>query len=177
MGIFYSKCGCNCGVCPLYKQNLKTKADRIRTAEGMKFIGWNPTAEKLKACSGCQSNSGFTYIPKCRVRICAKSNNFKTCANCSIFPCSEVPKVSIADPVSFREQREKTLGQEISEDDFRVYIEVYAGMDHLKAIRSGLADSEINEIKRLPPLSSRTTNVPEDLADENFYHCTLFSPK
>ncbi len=99
--------------------------------------------------------------------MCAKFNNFKTCANCSIFPCSEVPQVSIADPVSFREQREKALGQEISEEDFRAYIEVYAGMDHLKVIRRGLADSEINEIERLPPLSSRTTNVPEGLADES----------
>jgi len=177
MGDFYSKCGCNCGVCPLFKQNLKTKADRNRTAEGMKFIGWNPTAEKLKACSGCQSNSGFTYIPKCRVRMCAKFNNFKTCANCSIFPCSEVPQVSIADPVSFREQREKTLGQEISEEDFRAYIEVYAGMDHLKVIRSGLADSEIYEIERLPPLSSRTTNVPEDLADASLLSLHSFLTK
>jgi hypothetical protein len=135
----------------------------VRTAEGMKFIGWTPKPEKLRQCAGCQVVEGFHYIKNCRVRQCAMQNDLKNCAYCSEFPCSEVPTVSIADPIAFRANREEKLGVPISDENYRTYIEVYAGLNNLKMLQEDIKAEEIKEVKRVP-YSPKIIDFPENVS-------------
>ncbi|MFX0108400.1 MAG: DUF3795 domain-containing protein [Candidatus Hodarchaeota archaeon] len=158
----YSKCGCNCGRCALYTTNLRTAEDRQRAAAGMKYLGWNPTPEKLRKCSGCQSTKGYHYNKNCRVRLCAMKSGFENCAYCSAFPCAEVPTVSFANPEEYRTQRENKMGKPIPEEDYAAYIEVYAGLRNLERIRSSLNQDEVTQVQRIP-YSPRIVELPTDL--------------
>ena len=116
MTLQLGKCGNNCGICPLHITNLQTKDDKEHVATGLsKYINWNPTPEKLKQCYGCQNTSkeAFLYIKGCRVRKCAQYYKLTTCAQCSFFPCEEVPKVSL--DTEYRDKQETRLGEKINE--------------------------------------------------------------
>ena len=128
----------------------------------MKYIGWNPNPEKLRVCSGCQTDKGFHYIKNCRVKLCAKENNIQNCAYCSEFPCSEMPTVSIANPVEYRANRAEKLGNPIPDDAYTAYIEIYAGLSNLMKIRETVRPSEIKQAKRVP-YSPTIIDYPETL--------------
>ncbi len=137
---FLGKCGNDCGSCPLHKNNLLTMEDRIQTAEGCgKYINWNPTPEKLKACSGCQSSKGFLYIPKCKNRMCAYNNNIKNCAYCSEFPCEDSPKLDV-------EKIEKRLGGPIPQEEYNLYVGPWTSTAILQEVRSKLKPSDIADV-------------------------------
>ncbi len=138
---FLGKCGNDCGSCPLHKNNLLTMEDRIKTAQGCyKYINWNPTPEKLKACWGCQSEKGFIYLPKCKNRMCAYHNNVKNCAYCSEFPCEDSPKLNI-------ERIEKKLGRSIPQEEYNLYVGPWTSTAILQQIRQNLSKDEIVQMK------------------------------
>jgi hypothetical protein len=160
MSNLHGKCGNNCGKCPLHITNLQTIEDKEHVALGLsKYINWNPTPEKLKQCYGCQNTSpeAFLYIKGCRVRKCAQHYNLTTCAQCSVFPCEEVPKVSLN--TEYRDKQEIRLGETINEKDYNEFIEVYEGIKHLKEIRK---TDKIIEIVTLN-YSPRVVAFPERL--------------
>jgi hypothetical protein len=157
------KCGNNCGKCPLHITNLQSKEDKQQVAAGLsRYINWNPTPEKLKQCHGCQNTNpeAFLYIKGCRVRKCAQQYNLSTCAQCSAFPCEEVPKVSL--DTEYRAKQEARLGQEINEQDYSKYIEVYEGIKHLQEIREADKIVEIETQNYIP----RVVAFPEKLNED-----------
>ena len=129
----------------------------------MKYIGWNPNPEKLRACSGCQTDKGFHYFKSCRVKLCAKENDIQNCAYCSEFPCAEVPTVSIPNPIEFRANRVAKLGSPIPDEAYTAYIEIYAGLNNLNKIRKTVKPSEIRDAKRVP-YSPNIIDYPESLS-------------
>ena len=159
----FSKCGCNCGRCPSYKENLLTDEDRHRCAEGWaKYIGYHPTPEKLRACVGCQApdDENAVRYQSCYVRKCALRNGVETCAHCSAYPCEDVPRVSFA-----ADQREKIaahLGTPVPEEDYLAFIEPYEGIKHLDAIRASLAPEDIVEMATVS-VRPRIVAFPDDL--------------
>jgi hypothetical protein len=162
MSYLLGKCGNNCGKCLLHISNLKTKEDKKHVADGLsRYINWNPTPEKLKQCYGCQNTNpeAFHYIKGCRVRKCAQHYNLLTCAQCSAFPCEEVPKVSLN--TEHRAKQEARLGEKINEHDYNKFIEVYEGIKYLREIR------RTNEIVQIETLnySPRVVAFPENLND------------
>ena len=164
MSNLFGKCGNNCGKCPLHITNLQTIEDKERVALGLsRYINWNPTPEKLKQCHGCQNTSSeaFLYIKGGRVRKCAQYYKLTTCAQCSVFPCEEVPKVSLN--TDYRDKQEIRLGEKIKEKDYNEFIEVYEGIKHLKEIRKTDKISEIETLNYSP----RTVAFPERL-DEKY---------
>ena len=163
MSNLLGKCGNNCGKCPLHITNLRSKEDKELVAAGLsRYINWNPTPEKLKQCHGCQNTNpeAFLYIKGCRVRKCAQHYNLTTCAQCSAFPCEEVPKVSL--DTGYRGKQEVRLGQDINEQDYNKFIEVYEGIKHLKEIRKA---DEIVEIET-HNYSPRVVAFPENLNED-----------
>ncbi len=160
----FSKCGCNCGHCPSYKENLLTDEDRRQCAEGWaKYIGYRPTPEKLRACVGCQApdDENAVRYQSCYVRKCALRNGVETCAHCSAYPCEDVPRVSFA-----ADQREKIaarLGTPVPEEDYLAFIEPYEGIKHLDAIRASLAPGDIVEMTTVF-VRPRIVAFPDDLS-------------
>jgi len=92
-------CGLDCAKCPIYVATKNNDEElRKKTAEqfGME-------AEKLY-CSMCNSEEGdlFYWCAECPIRACARDRGFKTCAECSDYPCEK-----LAEPhEKYPEQRE-----------------------------------------------------------------------
>ena len=158
----YGKCGNNCGHCSLYVENL-TDDRRQWCVEGLaKYLNWNPKPETLRPCAGCQSSGGYLYLRNCAVRACARHNGAETCAQCTVFPCQDVPTVS--HPVDYRDKLSERLGRPIPEEDYYSFVEPYEGMAHLEAIRTRLCASQLVPPAPVQPLKTRIVAFPGDLS-------------
>jgi hypothetical protein len=158
----YGKCGNNCGHCALHVENLRDNR-RQWCVEGLaKYLNWNPKPESLRPCTGCQSSDGFLYLRNCAVRACARHNGVETCAQCTVFPCQDVPTVS--HPADYRDKLSERLGHPIPEEDYLSFVEPYEGMAHLEAIRTGLRRSQLVPPAPVDPLKARIVAFPGDLS-------------
>ena len=126
----------------------------------MRYIHWNPTPEKLKACAGCQNEGGFHYLPKCPVRQCAQYNGLETCATCGVYPCRDVPNVSLS--ADFRDLMAEKLGEPIHEGDYLAFIEPYEGIKHLDSHHAGLSPQDLIPPKGVQPLRTRVSPFIDD---------------
>jgi hypothetical protein len=146
----FSKCGCNCGRCPSYKENLQADEDRQRCSDGWyKYLGFRLSPGKLRLCDGCQTPDDENPVryQNCYVRRCAVRNGVETCAHCSGYPCEDVPKVSLS--TDARKRTAARLGTPIPEEDYLAFIEPYEGLKHLDEIRASLAPEDIVEMARV----------------------------
>ena len=160
----FSKCGCNCGRCPSYKENLQTDEDRQRCSDGWrKYLGFRLSPDKLRLCDGCQASDDENpvYYQSCYVRKCALKNSVATCAHCSGYPCEDVPKVSLS--ADARARTAARLGTPIPEEDYLTFIEPYEGLKHLDEIRASLAPEDIVEMTRVS-VKPRIVDFPDDLS-------------
>jgi len=154
------KCGCICEICPLYKENLLTNEDRENTSKGCgKYLNWNPKPEKLKQCSGCQSDEGFNYLPKCNMRMCAFHNEVENCAYCSAFPCEDTQRFS-------RELLEMRMGVAIPEEDYLKYVKPWEGVKNLEEIRETLSKKDIKQMKPVS-INLKIIDFPKELSFSN----------
>lgn len=160
----FSKCGCNCGRCPSYKENLQTGEDRQRCSDGWrKYLGFRLSPDKLRLCDGCQTPDDENPVryQSCYVRKCALKNSVATCAHCSGYPCEDVPKVSLS--ADARARTAARLGTPIPEEDYLTFIEPYEGLKHLDEIRASLAPEDIVEMTRVS-VRPRIIDFPDDLS-------------
>ena len=99
-------CGLICEKCPIHLATIEPDAarkmeQRIQIA---KFISEHyKTAQKpedITDCDGCGTQSGrlFSGCCKCEIRKCAQKNGYRTCAQCSEFPCDHLQKFFVNDP-------------------------------------------------------------------------------
>lgn len=138
-------------------------ARQRRNRQGVsRYINWNTSADKLKPCAGCQSTDpkAFLYLPGCRVRKCASTNNLDTCAQCNHYPCKEVPKVSV--DTGYRKFVEDRLGELVDEENYHKFIEVYEGIKHLDEIRGSVEVVEIETHDYKPRMKQLPENLGED---------------
>jgi hypothetical protein len=159
----FSKCGCNCGRCPSYKKNLQTDEDRQRCSDGWhRYLGFRLSPGKLRSCDGCQAPDDENPVryQNCYVRRCAIGNGVETCAQCSGYPCEDVPRVSLA--ADARERTAARLGTPIPEEDYLAFIEPYEGIKHLDEIRASLGPEDIVEMTKVS-VKPRITGFPDDL--------------
>jgi hypothetical protein len=159
----FSKCGCNCGRCPSYRENLQTDEDRQRCSDGWhKYLGFRLSPGKLRLCDGCQAPDDENPVryQNCYVRRCAVRNGVETCAHCSSYPCEDVPKVSLS--ADARERTAARLGVPIPEEDYLAFIEPYEGLKHLSEIHASLAPEDIVEMTRVS-VKPRIVDFPDDL--------------
>ena len=163
MADLFSKCGCNCGRCPSYKENLQTDDDRQRCSDGWaKYLGFRLSPGKLRPCDGCQApdDENPMRYQNCYVRRCAVKNGVRTCAHCSAYPCEDVPTVSLS-----ADARERTAGRlraPMPEEDYLTFIEPYEGMKHLDWIRASLVPEDMVEMT-LVSVKPRLVDFPRDL--------------
>jgi hypothetical protein len=163
---YFSKCGCNCGHCPAFKENAKTYEDRKRCSEGWaKYLGAKLKPDVIQ-CEGCQAKDPWKTgnllpDPSCYVRPCAVHTGVKNCSYCSAFPCEDL-KTRIPGK-DFRELTETRMGFTMLEEDYLRFIEPYEGLKHLDEIRSKLAKDEIVDNAEVMPLKIQIVEFPRDL--------------
>lgn len=165
MNDLLAKCGISCSCCPSFRENLQTDEDRQRCSEGWaKYLGFRISPEKLVKCDGCQAQKDENPVryQNCIVRRCAVRTGVETCAQCSAYPCEEVPTVSLS--VEAREKIASRLGAPIPEEDYLAFIEPYEGIRHLDAIYTSLDPDEIVEKIEVKPLRARVVDFPKDLS-------------
>jgi hypothetical protein len=160
----FSKCGCNCGRCPSYKENLWTDEDRQRCSDGWhKYLGIRLNPGKLRLCDGCQApddESPIRYL-NCYVRKCAVRNGVETCAHCSAYPCQDVKNLHAIQKADARERIAARLGAPIPEEDYLAFIEPYEGIKHLDEIRASLGPEDIIEMTRVS-VKPRVVDFPDE---------------
>jgi hypothetical protein len=166
-----AKCGCNCSRCPTYKENLKTREDRIRCSWGWKeYLNLSLSPEKLRLCDGCQisDKQRKVYYLNCVVRKCAMENGIENCAYCSLYPCDEVNSLHVTFAPDFKEKTEKKLGKKIPDKDYLDFIECFEGIKHLNDIRKTINKKEIVEFKKFP-IQSKLAPFPEDMNKKDLF--------
>ena len=169
-GRIYSKCGFYCNYCPAYKDNSRTQEDRERgSALWEKYFGLHFKPDIVR-CDGCQSTSPWktgNLLPDrtCPIRACAVYNEVVTCAQCSVFPCSEYSKR--VPGAELRKQREKVANITFSDNEYQKYIEPFEGQVHLKELHSTLKPEELVPPKQfsadinVAPFPIKTNLTPE----------------
>ena len=161
MVAIFSKCGNNCTLCPSYKDNLLTDADRGNCSQGWyTYHGFHLSPGKLIACDGCQpvGGNGTRYI-NCLLRRCALHNAVETCAHCAAYPCETLISRVLGE--EWAADLLDRLG-EIPGDDYLVYIEPYLSLPHLESIRESLDPGEIVNIIPVS-LKPRLAAYPQEL--------------
>jgi hypothetical protein len=74
-------------------------------------------------------------------------NEIENCAYCKGFPCEELLKAHSVQQISNRDEFIKKTGKEISEQDYRLFIEPYAGLYRLNQIRQNIDDKDFKDFK------------------------------
>ncbi|MBN1998456.1 DUF3795 domain-containing protein [candidate division KSB1 bacterium] len=141
-----AKCGCNCGTCSTYRENLLTDADRKRCSDGWKkYLGISLSPEKLRLCDGCDipDKDRKVYYLNCRVRKCAMLSGMKNCAYCDDFPCRDVQTVHSLQKPDARREIEERIGYRIPEADYLHIVEPFEGIKHLQKIREALKPGDL----------------------------------
>jgi len=159
------KCGCDCKKCPTFKNNIRTIGDRKKCSAGWeKFIGIKLSPQKLKPCDGCSipDSKRKTYYLNCKIRKCAMINGVENCAFCTAFPCGELLKAHSLQKINSRSEYTNKTGKEISEKDYKLFIEPYAGLFRLNMIRKNLSVKDYKDYKRFS-VKNKFVPLPDDL--------------
>jgi hypothetical protein len=145
------KCGCDCTNCPTYKDNIKTIEERIKCSAGWgKYLNIKLSPEKLRACDGCSlpDSDRKVYYLNCAIRKCCMENDIKNCAYCTLYPCDELKNVHSIVNIHTKEEFTRNTGKSITNEDYIIFIEPYAGIKHLNEIRNNIKKSEIKDYKK-----------------------------
>jgi hypothetical protein len=160
----FAKCGFNCGHCPAYKENAKTKRDKQRGSEGWKkYYNFRLSLDRMY-CDGCQTPDRENPVllnPACITRKCAQTNEAETCAHCSEYSaCMHELRVFSQDIT--REKIEARRGAPIPEKDYLAFVEPFEHLNHLDQIRASLKSKDIVKPEILS-LGPKIAGFPEDL--------------
>jgi len=144
-------CGCDCFNCPTYRENIKTSQERRNCSAGWeKYLNIKLSPEKLRPCDGCSipEKERKTFYLNCAVRKCAMVNEIENCAFCAGFPCDELLKIHSIQGISSREEFIRKTHIDISEKDYRFFVEPYTGLQRLNKIRQTLVRKNFKEFKK-----------------------------
>jgi hypothetical protein len=125
-----SKCGYRCDLCPAYKTNLKSDADKKQMCDAWaNYFGSKVPPEAITICNGCTEGGGN---PSCTVRPCAIEKNIENCAYCKQFACDKLkPRMN------FVGEKLKD-GVDVPKKDHERFIKPFLGKENLLKIRESL---------------------------------------
>ena len=127
------RCGFRCDLCPAYKDNTETPAERERASTGWSgYFGVKVPPEKIQ-CRGClaDESAGFEFHdPNCPIRPCAAERGLETCASCTEYPCDKLePRLA-----GFEERARRAWG-EIPQEEYDAFFAPYDARKHLDEIK------------------------------------------
>jgi len=135
METIIGKCGYCCSSCPVYKENIKSEEDKIVTATGWSnYHGIHLKPEDI-CCEGCNSegHQASRMDKHCRIRPCAISKGYETCAECNNYLCHNLKeKAEKYEDILLR------FNAMIPTEDYLRFVMPYEGKIILDSIRSRL---------------------------------------
>jgi hypothetical protein len=166
----FARCGVNCGHCPAYKENVKTKQDRQFCSDGWaKYLGAR-LKPAICICEGCLSPDPWKSGNKlpmrgCILRTCVLNMDISNCAYCYFYPCQDL--IAAIPGADFREKTEKRIGRKIPETDYRALIEPYEGLKNLAKIRKTLKSRDIAKQPSVEPLKTNIVDFSNKIKLSN----------
>jgi len=94
---------------------------------------------------------------------CVLINGFPHCACCRGFPCSELNEAHSLQKINNREEYIRNRNREISEDDYKVFIEPYTGLSHLNTIRLSIPKKDLKDFKKFNQKTKVTPFVHDEM--------------
>lgn len=128
-----SRCGNRCDLCPAYKPNIEAHPEnRQKLSDGwLKYYDVSIPADEI-SCAGCMTD-GPRLSEDCPVRSCVLEKGFDNCAECDEYICEKLkPRIVIYEDIK------QQISEDISEDDYRCFIQPYENKLRLDSIRSTL---------------------------------------
>ncbi|MCW4005524.1 MAG: DUF3795 domain-containing protein [Candidatus Bathyarchaeota archaeon] len=166
MSSLVSKCGIDCGSCPwgpYPREGMSAEEFEVYKNRAKTILGYMPIRT---ACPTCQTPD--EQIPKgsmlpnrrCLIRQCIDKTGIANCAYCTRFPCDTLKATAGAWNRKTVEQR---LGATLEEEDYRVFVKPFEGIQRLEAIRATLQPQDIVEPAKAPTPKVKVTDFPEEL--------------
>jgi hypothetical protein len=130
-----SHCGYRCDLCPALQATQKNDFDALSKLgkEWEQLFGFHKEPEQLE-CDGCIRSSGRRVEKNCPVRPCCMKKGFKTCVECSEYPCDHLRKRFVD-----RNEVEKELGRRIPDEIYVKYVQPFESKARLDKISKKLA--------------------------------------
>ena len=168
-----SKCGYMCSSCPwgIWIRRNQTEEEWDSYAEEVKrYVGFSPTKNP---CHGCQTPTdklskevgAHNVLRTCSARKCAFHNEIRNCAYCARFPCD---KIEVLNAQKSREDANKRLGFEISDEKYEQYVRIFQGKKNLEEIRATLKPEEIIEPKQIDIKPPKIVPFPDVEGEAKF---------
>lgn len=163
-----SKCGINCGACPwgpYPRKNMSAKDFEQYKQDAKVILGYMPIKTP---CVTCQTPDEkipkASKLPsrKCLIRQCEDKAGVPNCAYCSRFTCDTLTETASA---WNRKTIEEKLGEPLSEEAYRSFVEPFEGLRRLQDIRSTLEPNEIVEPAKSITSSTEIVKFPTNLKD------------
>ena len=133
MADIIARCGYNCGLCMIYRDNLKGEQDRRRFRDSiLKYYGDEITLEQCY-CDGCMTSDSENPVlidVECRVRPCVIEKGLDNCACCEQYPC----EVLASKMVDYRKVIRR-FGAPLPEEDYELFVKPYESRKVLDEIR------------------------------------------
>lgn len=103
-----SFCGLECGTCPIHlatKESdpaIKAEMRHIIAQQLSVIYGTSSKPEIINDCDGCKTAGGrlFTGCTDCPIRKCAPGKDLPDCAHCGNYPCENLLRHFVYDPLS-----------------------------------------------------------------------------
>ncbi len=167
MGKLVSKCGIDCSSCPWgpYPRKSMTaqEFERYRNA-AKEVLGYMPIKTPCVACQTPDEEiPKGSKLPnrKCLIRQCVDKTGVENCAYCLRFPCDTLKATA---GLWNRKNIEEKHGSPISEQEYRVFVEPFEGIDRLETIRASLKQDEIVEPAKITTLETAVVDFPKKLS-------------
>ena len=127
-----TRCGFRCDLCPAYKPNIeKNPQNKEKLSDGwFKYFGFRIPAEKI-TCDGCMTTTSNLLDKECPVRPCVIEKGIAHCGECDSYICEK-----LKERIVVYEDIKAKVKVEISEEDYRIFIQPYENKKRLDAIRA-----------------------------------------
>ncbi|MEW6364939.1 MAG: DUF3795 domain-containing protein [Acidobacteriota bacterium] len=130
MSEIHGRCGYRCDLCPAFERNQRGPEDRERISAGWKkyYDFEMPTAEIV--CAGCRFE-GHHLDDECKVRPCAETRGYSTCAECQEGDSCDLLKKKACAISKHKEQH----GASMPPEDYQLFIAPYESRIYLEKLR------------------------------------------
>lgn len=125
-----ARCGFSCSRCPIYKENVKSDADRERVSVVFRKLYSYDLLPGDVYCDGClepdENNPRRPGTERCPIRDCVLEKKSAHCGDCNIFPCELMERHFASVESVLKKAREILTGEE-----YRDFIEPYLSREYL----------------------------------------------
>ncbi len=128
-------CGYRCDLCPAFQATRKNDLEALSRLSKIweQLFGFYLESEQL-LCDGCLKREGRRIDKNCPVRPCCLKKGFRTCAECTNYPCDSLKERFVT-----KSEIEKNIGHAIPDQLYQIYVKPFeskARLDKLHQINS-----------------------------------------